>query len=146
MNRREFVESLSVGGAALCLAGCASLVTQSVTPVDGVVRLQLVKQPELAKPGGALRVQPAGTSTSILVLRGEDVNGRPAFTAVSPICTHRGCTVEAQGAVLVCPCHGSTFERSGSVVRGPADRPLTAYKTTADTDGWIEIHIGESRQ
>lgn len=145
MKRREFMESLSLGGAALALSGCASLVTHAVTPVDGVVRLRVADLPELGKPGGAVRIQAAGRLEPIYVLRGDDVNAAPVFTALSPICTHRGCTVETQGAVLICPCHGSTFARSGSVLRGPAELPLPAYKTSVASDGSIEIQMGAAR-
>lgn len=140
MNRREFVEAISVGGGAcLALAGCASLVTHSVTPVDGVIRLSTINMPDLAKAGGAVRIQPAGLPEPVYVLRSEDA-GQPSYFAVSPICTHRGCTVETQGAVLVCPCHGSTFARSGAVLRGPAERPLRSYPATATTEG-VEIDL-----
>lgn len=142
MQRREFIESLSLGSAALALGGCASQVTHAVTPVDGVVRLRMGDLPQLAKPGGVVRIQAAGRPESIYVLRGDDVNGAAVVTALSPICTHRGCTVETQGAVLICPCHGSTFARSGSVLRGPAERPLAAYKTSVASDGTIEIQMG----
>ncbi|HET9425167.1 MAG TPA: Rieske (2Fe-2S) protein [Gemmatimonadaceae bacterium] len=145
MNRREFVESLSIGGAALALTGCASLVTHSVTPVDGVVRLSMGSIPELGRPGGAARIQPAGSPTPIYVLRDDDADGRPVFTSLSPVCTHRGCTVETQANVLICPCHGSTFARSGTVLRGPADRPLPSYRTSVTADGMIEIRMEDPR-
>jgi Rieske Fe-S protein len=48
------------------------------------------------------------------------------FEAFTMTCTHAGCGVSAiQGTLMVCPCHGSEFSiADGSVVRGPATRPL----------------------
>ena len=139
MNRREFI---GVAGCGLLTAGCASLVTHAVTPNDGVVKLNPATMPDLAKAGGSIRIQPAGHPEPIYVLRAQDLDGRPVFNAVSPICTHRGCTVETQGAVLVCPCHGSTYSRAGTVLRGPADRPLRSYQTIIGSDGSLEIRLG----
>jgi cytochrome b6-f complex iron-sulfur subunit len=141
MNRREF---LGAAGCGLLAAGCASLVTHAVTPVDGVVTLNPTALTELRKPGGSLRIQPAGHPEPIYVLRADDAEGRAVYNAVSPICTHRGCTVETQGAVLVCPCHGSTYSRTGTVLRGPADRPLRTYLTTTGADGRLEIRLGSA--
>jgi Rieske Fe-S protein len=53
-----------------------------------------------------------------------------AFSALTAVCTHEGCTVaNASGTTYVCPCHGSQDTTSGSVVNGPATRPLTSYAT-----------------
>jgi menaquinol-cytochrome c reductase iron-sulfur subunit len=44
----------------------------------------------------------------------------------SPVCTHLGCHydwVAAQGR-FHCPCHGSFFALDGTVLAGPAPRPL----------------------
>ena len=141
MNRRDF---LGVAGCGLLAAGCASLVTHAVTPVDGVVKLNPATLPELTKVGGSLRIQPAGHPEPIYVLRADDAGGRAVYNAVSPICTHRGCTVETQGTVLVCPCHGSTYSRAGTVLRGPADRPLRSYRTITGADGSLEIRLGST--
>ena len=59
---------------------------------------------------------------------GEDIAVRSSsgtLTAVSAVCTHAGCTVEYQGGVLFCPCHGSRFNaQTGAVLQGPASTPL----------------------
>jgi cytochrome b6-f complex iron-sulfur subunit len=137
MNRREFIV---MAGCGSLIAGCASLVTHAVTPVNGTVVLDPTRLPELAKDGGALRIQPAGHPEPIYVLR-NDAGGKASYTALSPICTHQGCTVETQGAVLVCPCHGSTYARSGTVLRGPAERALRAYPTSVNAAGAVEIRL-----
>jgi len=51
-----------------------------------------------------------------------------AFTA---ICTHQGCTVNPDGAVLRCPCHASTYNAfTGKNTGGPARSPLAAIPVT----------------
>jgi nitrite reductase/ring-hydroxylating ferredoxin subunit len=49
-----------------------------------------------------------------------------SFKAFSSICTHEGCFVNSvSNGTINCPCHGSKFSiKDGSVVRGPATRPL----------------------
>jgi Rieske Fe-S protein len=49
-----------------------------------------------------------------------------SFKAFSVICTHEGCFVNSvSNGTINCPCHGSKFSiKDGSVVHGPATRPL----------------------
>jgi glycine/D-amino acid oxidase-like deaminating enzyme len=44
-----------------------------------------------------------------------------------PRCSHLGCVLsfDADERTWDCPCHGSRFAEDGSVVSGPADRPIT---------------------
>ncbi len=58
----------------------------------------------------------------IALSRGED----GAVHAVSARCTHVGCIVEWNPAEASwdCPCHGSRFAPDGTVLQGPATRPL----------------------
>jgi Rieske Fe-S protein len=65
-----------------------------------------------------------------LVYRGERlalISEGGAVRALSLVCTHLGCTVNVTPDGLSCPCHGSSFDRTGRVLRGPADRPLREY-------------------
>lgn len=52
--------------------------------------------------------------------------GADQVRALSAVCTHALCTVEWQAPQrqFFCPCHGSLFDPSGAVLRGPATAPL----------------------
>ncbi len=54
------------------------------------------------------------------------------FKAFSAICTHQGCLVaKVEGQDIDCTCHGSQFSiTDGSVVTGPATRPLASLQVT----------------
>ena len=54
-----------------------------------------------------------------------------AFTVLTAICTHEGCTVTGfNGQLYVCPCHNSKYTTSGSVANGPASQPLRQFAST----------------
>jgi Rieske Fe-S protein len=53
------------------------------------------------------------------------------YAGFSTTCPHQGCPVaQVQGAIIICPCHGSEFALDGSVVKGPAQTGLTPSAVT----------------
>ena len=72
----------------------------------------------------------------------ETVITQPAegkFRAFSSICTHAGCPVTEVTGAIACRCHGSRFSLAdGSVLAGPATRPLAAKAVTV-TDGTVSV-------
>jgi Rieske Fe-S protein len=87
--------------------------------------VRVAQVPALAQVGGALLVPTA----RVLVTRPGDADYR-AFDAA---CPHAGSLVaNREGALLVCPAHGSAFDLAGALVRGPAERALSALPATFD--------------
>lgn len=63
----------------------------------------------------------------MLVFRNERIavmQDNDKFIAMKLVCTHLGCTVTVTPQGMICPCHGSRFDRLGNVQNGPAERPL----------------------
>ncbi|MEU6188808.1 Rieske (2Fe-2S) protein [Nocardia sp. NPDC047038] len=62
------------------------------------------------------------------VIVGDTVVTQPSagtFVGLSSVCTHAGCKVATvSGGTINCACHGSKFALDGSVVHGPASKPL----------------------
>ncbi len=125
MHRRDFLRSLPkmttglvAGGAALPLTGCAGTVYVAPRVRGGGL---VIPASALADEG--VFVQPPGMGRPLYLHRDE----AGEVIAVLASCTHQGCQPEPSADRLVCPCHGSEFSRSGSVLQGPAERPLARY-------------------
>lgn len=56
--------------------------------------------------------------------------------AISMICSHLGCTVnwDAAEQVFKCPCHSSSFDRYGDVIKSPASKALNYHKVLIKED------------
>jgi len=101
--------------------------------VDGQAVFLFADFPELATPGGWVVGKPAGARQPILVA----ALAGGGHAATDALCTHLGCPVSFNSTAqrIDCPCHGSRFGTDGSVLVGPAVRPLRALGVTADAAG-----------
>ena len=141
IGRREFVEIVAGGLFSTCLPGCAALAATTVRSERGELQLRLAEHPELTAAYGILRIRTEATGELLYVLRPED----GSYVALSPICTHQGCTVQVAGQYLECPCHGSIYTLEGLVVRGPAEAPLRRLPARVADDVVLIIQTGDVR-
>ncbi len=109
------------------VAGCATagIATHRVPTREGRAFISVADFPELAVVGGAIKLQIEGRENPVFLVRVDE--GR--YIALSSVCTHLGCQVRKLQHALRCPCHGSTYDLEGNVLRGPAQRPLTRFRT-----------------
>ena len=139
LDRRRFV-ALTAGALSAAATACATVAAVPMPVEAGRLRVALGNHPGLQGPGGFLKVLPQGSQMPVYVL----ADGAGGWAALSPVCTHLGCMVEVEGAALVCPCHGSTYDRTGQVLRGPAERALTRYPVREEPEGTRLIELGQA--
>ena len=73
-----------------------------------------------------------GDPTYIVV----DGDSQIADYGINAVCTHLGCVVPWNGSKnrFICPCHGSQYDKTGKVVRGPAPLSLALAHSTVEDD------------
>lgn len=148
-TRREFCShachAASLAAAGVLLQGCggsnpaAPSNTPSNTPPANLPQLTTVTSsvagstvsitvdsgsPLATVGNGAITVNSLGTF--LMAQTSQDT-----FSAMTAICTHENCTINGfSNSRFVCPCHGSQYSTSGTVLVGPATNPLTTYPTS----------------
>ncbi|MBM4166898.1 MAG: ubiquinol-cytochrome c reductase iron-sulfur subunit [Ignavibacteria bacterium] len=131
-NRRTFLaqcSTLLVGSITTLplLSSCAlnSFVTYTTKSFDKKISLDISRFPELNEIGNAIEFDVENIAQEIIVTKKSETE----YLALSPVCSHLGCTVRKENSFFHCGCHGSTFSLDGNVMRGPAERPLTSFRT-----------------
>jgi cytochrome b6-f complex iron-sulfur subunit len=115
--RRDFLgmSALYAAGATLLFAllGMLRLPKAAVLPSPS-------KKFRLTLPESLADGQPyVPPGRSVAVFR-----DREGVYAISLVCTHLGCIIKPSPSGFDCPCHGSRFARDGTVIKGPAPKPL----------------------
>jgi cytochrome b6-f complex iron-sulfur subunit len=136
MERKDFIHKFAIGSSLLltapllfnaCSDGNDDVLDDVNNPGSGIkVDLNNQNYSALKTVGGFVYVG------DIIVIRSTET----AYLALSKICTHEGCTVAYNKDTnqLPCPCHGSVFTATGSVVTGPAQSNLKVYNVKKEGD------------
>lgn len=138
MNRRSFLTWGTAGFATLC-----SAVGVSFGAVLRFMVPSVFYEPPQSFKIGTPADFPFGPPTfladeKIYVFRDQD----KGFAVASAVCTHLGCTVAffPSDGRFHCPCHGSVFSATGSVMHGPAPKALNWYEVTLARDGRLQVN------
>jgi len=113
ITRRNFVVGTASLAAVGAVAACSGGGPKELAPGTELVALDAIGE------GGSQLVEMDDFEVVVTRISADEAR------AFSAICTHQGCTVVADTAPLMCPCHGSTFDpETGQNLSGPAPKPL----------------------
>ena len=126
MDRRDFIRSsclgctgLALGGSILSLAGCASLPMVKVESDGRSFTFPLSAFGE----GTHVIARNRDLSYDVLVVKLPSGDFRGLYLQ----CTHHDQPLSATATDLHCTAHGSRFAMDGSVLEGPASKPLRMF-------------------
>lgn len=136
MKRRRFIRWSWIIGAVVVLGGQFAFLLK---------RFLTASAPDVPKGPTDIGPQEQFSTTSVTHFRKEGfllVHQQGKFLALSHQCTHNRCQVNyaSREQVIICPCHSSLFSLTGSVLRGPARRPLQRYPVTLQ-DGRVVVEL-----
>jgi Rieske Fe-S protein len=119
------------------------------TPVNIEINLNDPEFSVLQSPTGHITVPNAGYNGNGIIVYATsdtDIPGELDYKAYDMTCTYNlknNCSIEFDSASMVqavCPCCSSAFElHYGTVIKSPAEIPLTEYHTTHD-DNYLYIN------
>ena len=147
MERRKFLSWVGVGLVAsslpVALAACSSEETVSTPdPVEPPPPPPeaFVREDGFVAIGPTLALQTdgflAGKAGELAVIVTPSSDNETGYQAVDSTCTHQGCTVDwnVEKSQYECPCHSSRFNGDGSIVNGPAQKPLPSFDVKIEED------------
>jgi cytochrome b6-f complex iron-sulfur subunit len=124
MKRRSFLKFLSSILGLGALATLAYPLFRFLSPLVIHIKVKTVTIPKSEIPAGTGRNLLVGETPAIVIHREET-----GFIVLSRVCTHLGCLVNFNQArqLLICPCHGGTYDLDGNVIAGPPPLPLPKF-------------------
>jgi Rieske Fe-S protein len=135
IQRRTFLKKTGATLACVCLACGEALeaaeknITQYAVE-DSKLVIDLGQHPDLKEVGGSETLR--ADKKKIIVLHPDEKN----YKAFENKCTHMGGQISyrPKDGFMLCALHGSRFDTEGRVVKGPAAKPLTEFRTSLDKD------------
>ena len=146
MGRRQFMNLLTFGTiTGTALGALYPVVKYFIPPSKGGTGGGVIAKDALGNPISASEFLNTHNARERALAQG--LKGDPTYVVVTEdkqiadyginaICTHLGCVVPWNIAEnkFKCPCHGSQYDSTGKVVRGPAPRSLALVHATVEDD------------
>lgn len=146
MGRRQFMNLLTFGTVTgVALGALYPVVKYFIPPSSGGAGGGVTAKDALGNDvavSGFLASHNANDRVLAQGLKGDPtyivVSGDKAIESygINAVCTHLGCVVpwNASENKFMCPCHGSQYDATGKVVRGPAPLSLALVHATVTED------------
>lgn len=150
MGRRQFMNLLTFGAVTgTALGALYPVVKYFIPPSSGGAGGGVTAKDALGNDVVASEFLAAHNEGDRVLTQG--LKGDPTYVVVADgeissyglnaVCTHLGCVVpwNASENKFICPCHGSQYDNTGKVVRGPAPLSLALVHTNVTEDGKVAI-------
>lgn len=146
MGRRQFMNALMFGSEALVALGALyPVVKYFIPPSAGGASGGVTAKDALGNDiivSEYVKSHSAGDRSLAQGLKGDPtyvvVQGDGAIEnyGINAVCTHLGCVVpwNVNENKFMCPCHGSQYDSTGKVVRGPAPLSLALVHANVEND------------
>ena len=149
LGRRQFMNLLTFGSiTGVALGALYPVVKYFIPPSSGGGAGGVTAKDALGNDivvSEYLTEHPVGDRSLAQGLKGDPTyvvvqdDGQIANYGINAVCTHLGCVVpwNANEGKFICPCHGSQYNETGKVVRGPAPLSLALARAEVQDDKLI---------
>lgn len=146
IGRRQFMNLLTFGAVTgTALGALYPVIKYFIPPSSGATGGGVIAKDALGKDVSVsefLDTHKSGDRTLAQGLKGDptyivvEADKTIAGYGINAVCTHLGCVVpwNASENKFMCPCHGSQYDSTGKVVRGPAPLSLALVHATVQDD------------
>ena len=139
MKRKQFLRSTGKGLLALGCCGATSVVTSCTNYYFA----------KYVENNNTLKIDKLEFKEHAFVLIEHRALPKPLYVEADfenqPLallleCSHKNCQVRPIERGFACPCHGSEFDKTGHVVKDPADKPLYRFEAWQD-ESYIYVDL-----
>ncbi len=140
MERRKFIKS----GCHACIALGSGILIGSISSCSP--KLSIAKVTEKDMKFSIPESEMSATDVKMITIKNFDYdvflkkNNEGSYLAIAMICTHAGHSLVKTGDKFYCSLHGSEFDLTGNVLKGPAERHLVHLPVT-NNNGTLEITL-----
>jgi cytochrome b6-f complex iron-sulfur subunit len=138
ISRNQFFKKLGLGAISVTAVGSGLFMLDFLSPKVVLEKSQVFN-------AGALENFSPGSVTfnaenRTYIVRESD----GGIYAISAVCTHLGCLTRWNDnrGETTCPCHGTKFSKSGSVLEGPTSKTLPRFSLSLNENNEIIVDKG----